>query len=182
MKTPLVRGLFIFAALAIIATIAYVFAPIKPNARFDITRPDRSPAEAEQWLHVVLDNYITVESADFGQQLQDLERFFYADGYRDFIILMQQSGAIHSLQNNDVIFDVEVIEYPNAIARGTSENIYSWLADTQLEFSVEFSPESIVRTPIDLRIVLSRSVEENTFGGLKIRQIVLRNQDENVSN
>ena len=181
MKTPLARGLAIFAVLASASLMLFFIAPPEPTARYDLSKPNFAPYDIQVWLFQVMENRLEATSENYTQRLPEFERFFTQEGYEDYIITLQRAGVIHNLQNNNVKFDTFVREYPVTISQGLREdNSYSWVLDTDIGFNVEFASENNIVTPVSLRVMVSRTAEPNNSTGLRISRI--RVIDENVSN
>ena len=174
MNTPLGRGLAVFGLLLFFGIVGYFVAPIEPSPRYNIAEADRPPIVVMDWLRNTVTPALSLNSQNYNQRLQAIEPLFVPEGYRDYIILLQQAGVIHNLQNNSVNFDVSMssLELANW---GLRDGAYTWIFDTKLELAVSFGTNR-VSTPVDLFVLVSRTAEPGAIDGLKIRSLVLHNQ------
>ena len=174
MTTPLSRGLFVFGIMLFAAVIAYFAAPIEPSPRNNLAESDRAPIVVIDWLRTVVRPELSINSRNYNERLQSIERYFVQEGYRDYIIILQQAGIIHNLQNNNVSVDVSFnsVELANL---GLKDGVFTWIFDVEMQLDTAFIANKI-STPVRLFVLVSRNADADVVDGLKIRSLVLRNE------
>ena len=180
MNTPLGRGLIIFLFLACAAIASTFFVEIEPSRRYDLSQVDRNDVAVLAWYQRVVGLELKLESESYDQKLQNAERLFTADGYRDFVFLLHQTKAIEYLKGANVSFSISTDPMPSVIAHGTENDIFTWLLEGDAEIEILFESNRITY-PVRLRYKISRSADENAFFGLKIGGLSLVNQEQQTN-
>jgi len=172
MNTPLGRGIAIFVFVVIVAIISNIFIETKPAPRYDISQIDRNDLAVISWVRNVLETRVSLESSNYDQKLQYAERFFTIDGYREFVVLIQQARVIEYLREADVKFTVLQQTSPKIVERGTKDGAFTWVLEGDAVLEIAFEANKI-SYPARLRYIVSRSNAADAFLGIKINSITL---------
>ncbi|MEM6901611.1 MAG: DotI/IcmL/TraM family protein [Pseudomonadota bacterium] len=179
MSVLLQRSLMVLAFVAVISFGVPLFTEEPPSVQQDLSIVDRSPAEVRVWLNNTLYRRLPMSSADFSQVLQDTERLFTLDGYRDYVGLLQQARVFDYLRTTQATVSFAPMDRPAYTGRGVVDGRFTWRFEHETTLTVAFEANSIT-FPMRIKVDMSRTFDADAIGGLKISgwEIVTPPQDQ----
>jgi hypothetical protein len=166
------RGVMVVIGLIAITVGVKVTGSYEPGPSVNLALQDRRPIDAMAWLTTVMQGSLNLDSENFAQQLQESERYFTRDGYRDYILLLQQMRAIDHLRSGKVSITTSVDNVPRIVSRRPLNGVYTWNIQVETTFVIAFQGNSLTY-PVKLAARLVRVSDEQAFFGIRIAELKL---------
>jgi len=140
-----------------------------------LDQPHRTLQELEQWVTMALSEVLNLDSKNYDSQISAAQKYFSAEGFRQFQEYMTQAGIRDVLVQGDLKTGAFAESLPLLLNNGAVAGVYRWLYEvpvtigytSRLSSGYDARTESMTRH-VTIRVQLARIADMPGADGLRI--------------